>query len=113
VTTAATLRATRTLLTPPGAWLPVSFSARTAEGRIVQARHPDAARWGILAALVAVTGPKEDRRAEVDAIRAVVGKPAYLCDWEAADGRSQAEVLDALDRAAAEADDPYGYGRAA
>jgi hypothetical protein len=92
------LRLVRALLTPEGAWLPLSFGAADATGRPCGCRAPEARRWGVLAGLVHLGGPLDERIRAVDHVRRTVASK-WLHTWEEERGRSQAEILDALDRA--------------
>lgn len=94
------LHGVRALLSPDGAWLPISFGAVDAAGRSCGARAAEAVRWGVLAGLVRIDLDLDERIRAVDLIKRAVDS-AWLHTWEQAPGRTQAEVLGAIDGAIA------------
>jgi hypothetical protein len=83
--------------------------ARDARGRTVEPWQPEARRWSLLGAIVAETEPARLETGllrEVELRRALQALATVVCsesldEWNDEPGRTQAEVIAALDSAAA------------
>ena len=95
MTPAERLRAARALLTPPGAWTRGAL-ARDREGNRVECDSVRAVCWCAGGAISRATD-RRDNETEWRLLTKVVGFPVSF--WNDAPGRTQADVLAALDAA--------------
>ncbi len=87
------LKEARELVARPGGWTQGTF-AETAEGTAVNESDPSAVAFCMMGACLRVGGGL----GTIDLLRPIIGQPAT---WQDQDGRTQAEVVAAFDRAIA------------
>ncbi len=99
-TALAVLRATREILSGEGTWLPAApFGGMTAYGkRRGDSRDPDAVRFGAMGAMRRAGGHTDVRMGAEILLARVVGV-RYFMHWEEVPGRTEAEVLTAIEAA--------------
>jgi hypothetical protein len=96
------LRATRELLTPQGAWCRVFF-AKDARGYRVDVKAPEACSWCLFGALEASTNFSSFFPAREFLLDATASESLML--WNDRDNQTQEQVLSALSRAIALAEE--------